>query len=145
LDDFRGWRVVLAFYPADWEPVSREQLMLYQEYALAFRNLRAVTIGISTDGIWSPEACARDVGIQFPLLSDSHPQGRVARAYGVYLEQEGLSCRALFVIDEGGIIRWRQVCPTLVYPGVDGILRALEVMGGLKGVALRRANEARHA
>ena len=51
LRDFRGWRVVLAFYPADWEPVSREQLALYEEYLPAFRDLRAGVVGISPDGI----------------------------------------------------------------------------------------------
>src|SRR3712207_8511347 len=89
LDDFRGRRVILAFYLADWEPVSREQLALYEEYAPAFRDLRADVVGISTDGIWSHAAFAREAGIRFPLLADSHPKGAVARAYGVYLGQKG--------------------------------------------------------
>jgi peroxiredoxin len=129
LRGFRGRRVVLVFYPADWEPVSREQLALYQEYVPTFEGLRARVIGISTDEIWSHEAFAGDAGLRFPLLADSHPKGAVARAYGTYVEHEGLSCRALFVVDGGGVIRWSQACPTSVNPGVDGILRALEVMG----------------
>lgn len=129
LRDFRGQRVVLAFYPANWEPVSREQLTLYEEYAPTLRGLEADLIGISTDEIWSHEAFAGDAGLRFPLLADSHPKGAVARAYGTYVEHEGLSCRALFVVDGGGVIRWSQACPTSVNPGVDGILRALEVMG----------------
>jgi peroxiredoxin len=127
LSDFRGRRVVLAFYPADWEPVSREQLTLYEEYAPTLRSLRADLVGISTDEIWSHEAFAGDAGLRFPLLADSHPKGAVARAYGAYLEGEGLSRRALFVVDGGGVIRWSQACPTSVNPGVDGVLRALEV------------------
>ena len=126
LRDFRGRCVVLAFYPADWEPVSREQLTLYKEYAPTLCGLRADLIGISTDEIWSHEAFARDAGLRFPLLADSHPKGAVARGYGTYLEREGLSCRALFVVDGGGIIRWSQACPISVNPGVDGVLRALE-------------------
>jgi peroxiredoxin len=126
LRDFRGRRLVLAFYPADWEPVSREQLALYQEYSPAFQDLRAEVVGISTDGIWSHAAFARVVGIRFPLLADSHPKGEVARAYGVYLERKDTSNRALFVVDEGGIIRWSRAYPAPVNPGVDGILCALE-------------------
>ena len=129
LNDFRGRRLVLAFYPADWEPVSREQLTLYQEYLPTFRNLRAEVIGISTDEIWCHAAFAREIGILYSLLADSHPKGAVARTFGVYLEHKELTNRALFVIDEQGTIRWSQAYPGLVNPGVDGILRALEPMG----------------
>lgn len=126
LGDFRGRRLVLAFYPADWEPVSREQLALYDEYAPAFRGLRAEVVGVSPDGIWSHAAFAREAGIRFPLLSDSHPKGAVARAYDVYLEHKGSSGRALFIIDGRGIIRWSRAYPVPVNPGVDGILCTLE-------------------
>lgn len=129
LGDFLGRRLVLAFYPADWEPVSREQLALYEEYAPAFEGLRTGVVGISPDGVWSHAAFAREVGMRFPLLSDSQPKGAVARAYGVYLEDKDSSSRALFVVDERGIIRWSRTYPGLVNPGVDGILCALEPMG----------------
>ena len=145
LDDFRGRRVVLAFYPADWEPVSREQLVLYQEYAPVFRVLRADIIGISTDEIWSHEAFAREAGLRFPLLADSQSKGMVARAYGVYVVQEELSSRALFIIDEEGIIRWSQSYPTLVNPGVNDVLRALQSMGTAEGSTLRQADEGGHS
>lgn len=129
LSDLRGRRVVLAFYPADWEPVSREQLALYQEYTPTFQNLRANLLGVSTDGTWSHAAFAKEAGIRFPLLADSHPKGVAARAYGVYLERKGLSGRALFIIDEEGTVRWSQAYPAPANPGVDGILRALETTG----------------
>lgn len=145
LRGFRGRRVVLAFYPADWEPVSREQLALYQEYLPAFLDLHAEVIGISTDGIWCHAAFAREIGIRFPLLADSYPKGAVARAYGVYLERKDSSNRALFVIDEQGTIRWSQAYPGLVNPGVDGVLCALEVMGAIEDAALWRADEGGHA
>jgi peroxiredoxin (alkyl hydroperoxide reductase subunit C) len=64
--------------------------------------------------------------LQFPLLSDFEPKGAVARAYGVYREQDGVSERALFVIDGKGIIRWGYVSPIGVNPGADGIILALE-------------------
>ena len=141
LRDFRGRRVVLAFYPADWEPVSREQLALYEEYLPAFRELRAGIVGISTDGIWSHAAFAREVGIRFSLLSDSHPKGAVARAYGVCPEDKDSISRALFVVDELGTIRWSRAYPVLVNPGVDGILGALEPMAEPRDAGHRRTDE----
>jgi peroxiredoxin len=119
LNDFRGRRFVLAFYPADWEPVSRKQLTRYQDYLPTFRDLRAEVIGISTDEIWCHAAFAREIGIRYPLLADSHLKGTVARAYGVYLEHKDLSNRALFVINEQGTIRWSRAYPGLVNPGVN--------------------------
>src|SRR3712207_4287980 len=117
LRDFRGRRLVLAFYPADWEPVSREQLALYQEYLPTLDGLRADLVGISTDGIWSHHAFARVAGIEFPLLADSGPKGAVARDHGVYLEREETSGRALFIIDERGLVRWSRTYPHLHNPG----------------------------
>jgi alkyl hydroperoxide reductase subunit AhpC len=60
------------------------------------------------------------------LLSDFEPKGAVASAYGAYRQSEGVSERALFVIDGAGIVRWSHVSPIGVNPGADGILNALE-------------------
>ena|SRR5437588_142079 len=130
LTDLRGRRVILVFYPLDWEPVSREQLTLYQEYLASFERLDAVLLGISTDHTWSHGAFARAAGIHYPLLADAHPKGAVSRAYGVYDEQAGASARALFVLDARGVIHRSQTCPAAINPGVGGILTALEAMGG---------------
>jgi peroxiredoxin len=130
LADVRGRRVILVFYPADWEPVSWEQLTLYQDHLAEFGRLDAMLLAVSTDHLWCHSAFAWAAGIAYPLLADSHPQGAVSRAYGVYDEQAGSSSRALFVLDEHGTIRWSQTCPAAINPGIDGILTALESMGG---------------
>jgi alkyl hydroperoxide reductase subunit AhpC len=54
------------------------------------------------------------------------PKGAIARAYGAYRSVEGVSERALFVIDKNGIISWSYCSPIAVNPGADGILEALE-------------------
>jgi peroxiredoxin len=105
--------------------------VLYQEYVSTFQDLGAEVIGISTDGIWCHAAFARETGARFPLLADSPPKGAIAGAYGVCLGYKESSRRALFVIDERGLIRWSRAYPSLVNPEVDGILRALEVMGAI--------------
>ncbi len=50
----------------------------------------------------------------------------MAKKYGVYRNQDGISERALFVIDSDGIIRWSYVTPIGINPGAEGILKALE-------------------
>jgi peroxiredoxin len=126
LSDLRGKPVILAFYPADWSPVCGDQMALYNEVLPEFRKHGAELLGISVDGAWCHEAFAKERRLHFPLLADFHPKGSVAQAYGAFREQEGVSERALFVIDREGIIFWSYLSPIAVNPGADGILDALE-------------------
>lgn len=126
LKEFRGRNVILAFYPADWSPVCSDQLALYNELLDEFARLNAQLLAISVDGVWSHAALARERKYHFPLLSDFEPKGAVARAYGVYDEQDGVAGRALFVIDGEGVIRWDYLSPMGVNPGAAGIVDALE-------------------
>lgn len=128
LRDFRGHPVVLAFYPADWSPVCGDQMALYNELLPEFQRLHAEVLGISVDGIWCHVAFAQARKLRFPLLADFEPKGAVARTYGVYRRADGTCERALFVIDDQGIIRWSYVSPLGVNPGADGILTALEAL-----------------
>jgi len=133
LSELRGRPVILAFYPADWSPVCGDQMALYNEILSEFHRHHAEILGISVDGVWCHAAFARDRKLHFPLLADFEPKGEVARRYGVYREREGVCERALFVIDEAGVIRWSYVSPIGVNPGADGILAALESLPGKGG------------
>jgi peroxiredoxin len=126
LSDLKGKPVVLAFYPSDWSPLCGDQMVLYNEVLPDIRELGAELLGISVDGVWSHQAFAKDRHLHFPLLSDFHPKGAVARSYGAYREEEGICERALFVIDKNGVIFWSYLSPIGVTPGADGILEALE-------------------
>ena len=130
LSELRGNPVVLAYYPADWSPVCGDQMALYNEILPEFQKFRAELLGLSVDGVWCHEAFAKDRNLHFPLLADFEPKGAVARAYGVYREEEGTCERALFVIDRNGIIAWSFLSPIGVNPGADGILDALEALSG---------------
>ena len=129
LADFRSRPVILVFYPEDWSPVCSDQLALYQALLPEFERFNAVLVGISVDGSWCHLAFAKDRNLHFPLLADFEPKGEVARAYQVYRSQDGTSERALYVIDEHGVVRWSYVSPVGLNPGADGILRALEGLG----------------
>src|ERR1700734_3221053 len=126
LAEFKGRNVVLVFYPADWSPVCGDQLALYNELRQEFSDLDASLLAISVDGVWCHLAFAADRKYHFTLLTDFEPKGAVARAYGVYRENDGFAERALFVIDAEGIIRWSYVSPVGINPGAYGILKALE-------------------
>ncbi len=126
LSEFRGMPVILAFYPADWSPVCGDQMTLYNEILPEFQAHGAELIGISVDGVWCHAAFSRNRKLHFPLLADFEPKGAIARLYNVYRGAEGVSERALFVIDAEGIIRWSFVSPIGVNPGAAGILSALE-------------------
>jgi peroxiredoxin len=89
-------------------------------------------IGISVDSKWSHWAFTEHRKYHFPLLSDFEPKGEVARSYEVYNTETGDCRRALYVIDEKGIIRWSYLSPVGINPGAEGILNALEEIDNSK-------------
>ena len=100
----------------------------YNQVLPEFRSRGAEIFGISVDSAWCHQAFAQARNLHFPLLSDFEPKGEMARAYGAYRTSEGVSERALFVIDEKGVIAWSYCSPIAVNPGADGILDALDAM-----------------
>ena len=126
LSELTDKKVILAFYPADWSPVCDDQMTLYNEMGKYFARHNAQVIGISVDSKWSHLAFTEHHKVHFPLLSDFEPKGEVARLYEVYDEKTGECKRALYVMDENGIIRWSYLSPVGINPGADGILTALE-------------------
>ena len=130
LSSFRGKLVVLAFYPADWSPVCGDQMALYNEMLGEFRKQKVQLLGISVDGAWCHAAFTSDRKLHFPLLADFEPKGAVAKSYGVYREADGVSERALFLIDGEGVVRWSYLSPIGVNPGADGIFDALDALTG---------------
>jgi peroxiredoxin len=68
-----------------------------------FREYDAQVLGISVDSVPCNTAWAKSLGgISYDLLSDFHPKGAVAKAFGAYRENDGISERALFVVDKEG-------------------------------------------
>jgi len=128
LSELRGKPVVLVFYPADWSPVCSDQLGLYNELLPEFSEFGAQVVGISVDGIWCHLAFSKDRKLRTPLLADFEPKGAIARLYGVYNSNVGEAERALFVVDEQGVIRWSYVSPVGINPGADGLFKALATL-----------------
>ena len=127
LEDLRGRRTVLVFYPSDFSPVCTDQLNVYQEVIGDFKARGAELYGVSVDSNWCHRAFRAHLGIEIPLLADFHPKGEVAKAYGVWAEGYGVAKRALVMIGPDGTVEWAYKSPSpLEIPGANLILDALE-------------------
>jgi peroxiredoxin len=127
LSGFRGRTVVLVFYPSDFSPVCTDQLNVYQEVLGELEQRGVTLLGVSVDSAWTHKAFQAQLGITIPLLADFHPKGEVAQAYGVWVEEKGVSARALVMIGPDGTVRWayRSASP-LEIPGANLIFDALD-------------------
>jgi peroxiredoxin len=126
LAGFRGHTVVLVFYPADFSPVCTDQLGVYQEVLGEFERRDVHLLGISVDGAYCHKAFQSHLNLTIPLLADFHPKGEVAKAYGVWSEDFGVSGRALVMVGPEGRVEWSHLAPTLEVPGANLIFDALE-------------------
>jgi peroxiredoxin len=75
-----------------------------------FAGYDARVLGISVDSVPCNAAWARSLGgLSYDLLSDFHPKGEAARSFGAYREADGISERALFVVDKEGKIAYADI------------------------------------
>jgi peroxiredoxin len=110
LSQFFGEKnVVLSFVPAAFTPVCSQQFPGYSVVKNVFDETDAVLLGITVDNIPTLHSWTRQMGkVWFHVLSDFWPHGAVAKEYGVF-RSDGLTERAIFIIDKEGIIRFIQV------------------------------------
>ncbi len=105
LSDSRGKKnVVLLFYPLDFSPVCSAENRECAQLAPGLASDDVAVLGVSVDSLWSHRAFAEKFGITYPLLSDFHPKGEVAKKYGVFLDDKGMAARTAFVIGKDGKI-----------------------------------------
>jgi peroxiredoxin (alkyl hydroperoxide reductase subunit C) len=122
--------VVISFVPAAWTPVCSDQWPGYNLAQDLFVKNDAILLGITVDNIptlysWTKQMCNPGEKLWFPVLSDFYPHGDVASKYGV-LRSNGVSERALFVIDKNGVIRYIDVHDINQRPPLDELATALE-------------------
>ena len=113
LSDSKGKNVVLAFFPGAFTGVCTTEMCSFRDRSDSFNSMNAQVYGISVDAIFSQKAFSDANNLNFPLLSDY--QREVGAAYGVSLPNfagmDGYTAseRAVFVIDKGGVIRFKWV------------------------------------
>jgi thioredoxin-dependent peroxiredoxin len=126
LSEYRGRKVILAFYPGDFTAVCTKQFCSYRDQGERMDNLGADVLGISPQSVDSHERFTEEKRLNVPLLADEDRQ--VARAYGVLAGP--MVRRAVFVIDEQGVVRHRKVSMVgLGFEGVDDLERAVAALG----------------
>jgi len=126
LSDYRGRKLVLAFYPGDFTAVCTKQFCSYRDDSDKLDGLGAEVLGISPQSVDSHERFTEEKRLNVPLLADEDKS--VAKAYGVLAGP--MVRRAIFVIDEEGIVRYRKVTLAgLTYESVDDLERAVASVG----------------
>ena len=130
LSEFRGRKVVLAFYPGAFTSVCTKEMCSLRDSMSRFNELDAVVLGISVNDPFTQKAFAEANKLNFPLLSDYNRE--VIRKYGVYHENfvnlKGYTAakRAVFIIDREGVIKYKWVSDDpLKEPDYDEIIREL--------------------
>jgi peroxiredoxin (alkyl hydroperoxide reductase subunit C) len=126
LEDLRGKRTVLVFYPLDFSPVCTDQLNVYNEVLADLEAEGVQMYGVSVDSAYCHKAFQDHLGIRIPLLADFHPKGAVTQAFGLYDERWGSSARALVMIGPDLEVEWAHRSPSaLEIPGANLIFDAI--------------------
>ncbi len=108
LEDYRGKKVILYFYPKDNTPGCSKQACGFGELYPQFTEKGAVVLGVSKDSVASHKKFETKFGIPFTLLSD--PELQAIQAYDVWKEKMNYGkkyvgiVRSTYLIDEKGII-----------------------------------------
>ena len=110
LSSFRGDRSVLVvFYPFAFSGICTGELSAVRDDLASFQNDDVQVLAISVDHPFALKAWSEAQGYEFPLLSDFWPHGEVAKAYGVFDADRGMSVRGTFLVDQAGIVRFAEV------------------------------------
>lgn len=106
-ENLKGKWSIFFFYPADFTFVCPTELGDMADKYAEFQKMGVEVYGISTDTQFTHKAW-HDTSetikkIKYPLVAD--PTGALSRAFGVYIEEEGLAYRGTFVINPEGQIK----------------------------------------
>ncbi|MBF8281073.1 MAG: prx-1 [Candidatus Magasanikbacteria bacterium] len=128
LSEYRGQWLVLVFYPADFTFVCPTELAELADFYDQFVANGAEVMSASTDTIFVHKAWHDESPmirkIKFPMLAD--PTGNLCRAFGTYIEEEGLSLRGSFIIDPDGILRCFELHDNSIGRSSKELLRKLQ-------------------
>lgn len=134
LSDMRGKWVVLFSHPADFTPVCTTEFIGFADRADEFEARNVQLIGNSVDSVFSHLAWVnaikekQGVEIPFPIIADLEMD--VARKYGMIhpVSNGTAAVRAVFVIDDKGIIRAMVYYPMNAGRNIDEVLRLVDAL-----------------
>ena len=134
LSDYRGKWVVLFSHPADFTPVCTTEFVGFSKLYDEFKKRNTELIGLSVDSVYSHIAWVRNIeqifGIKvpFPVIADSDM--RVAKLYGmIHPGADSMATvRAVFVIDDKGVLRAMIYYPLTNGRSIPEVLRIVEAL-----------------
>ncbi len=128
LTDYKEKWLVLFFYPADFTFVCPTELKELTALYPKFQELNTKILSVSTDTAFVHKAWYDNSdtikNIKFPMLAD--PTGKLCRALGTYISEEGLSLRATFIIDPHGKIKAYEMHDNSIGRSSKELLRKLQ-------------------
>ncbi len=131
--DFKGKWFVLFSHPADFTPVCTTEFVAFNKRYKKFKDLNTELIGLSIDQVfshikwteWIKENLNEE--IKFPIIADD--MGLVADELGMIHPGKGTNTvRAVFIVDDKGVIRTIIYYPQEVGRNVDEILRTVKAL-----------------
>ncbi len=134
LSSLKGKWVVLFSHPADFTPVCTTEFMAFAKKNDDFKKLNTQVIGLSIDSLYSHIAWVKsikanfDVDIPFPIIEDLKMD--VATKYGMIHPgaADTSAVRAVFVIDDKGIMRAMVYYPLSNGRSIDEIYRLVQAL-----------------
>lgn len=127
LEEYKGKWLVLFFYPLDFTFVCPTEITGYSKRISEFESLNAAILGGSTDSVHSHKAWLKDLGdLKYPLFSDI--TRKMARDYGVLLEDQGIALRGTFIIDPEGVLRYALYHDLGIGRSITETLRVLKAL-----------------
>lgn len=141
--DYKGKWFVLFSHPGDFTPVCTTEFIGFAKKADEFKKLNTELLGLSVDQVfshikwveWINEKAG--VKIPFPVIADE--LGRVSTELGMLHEKKGTNTvRAVFIVDDQGVLRLVMYYPQEIGRNIDEILRAVKALqtSDAKGVAM---------
>lgn len=128
LSDYRGRWLILLFYPADFTFVCPTELSEAADYYQKFKKEGAEVLSVSADTVFVHKAWHDSSPsikkIDFPMIAD--PTGKLCRALGALIEEEGFSLRASFIVDPDGIIKAYEIHDNSIGRSIEEIFRKLQ-------------------
>lgn len=127
LEDYQGKKVLLSFHPLAWTGVCIDQMRALERRYDELSALGVEALGISIDPAPTKAVWAKSLGLKkLKILADFHPLGEMSKAYGIFLEDKGISGRANVLIDEQGNVLWSKQYDIPELPDLDEVLAQLK-------------------
>jgi peroxiredoxin 2/4 len=134
LADFRGKWLVFFAHPADFTPVCASELVAFARRAPEFALINCALLGLSVDSVFSHLAWRESIRekfgvvIDYPILEDVTLE--ISRRYGMLQTSHGhtSTVRALFIIDDQGVLRAAMLYPVTTGRSVGEVLRLVQAL-----------------